>query len=202
MKANILFCAASVVFAAGLVLGGRAEAAEAKLNCSLSVSALKGESKLEKSGGNNGRGGTTTSAISRNLKWKARVSFSGATPEKPTLKVWYVGYSGDGGQMVSVGSAAHPLELNEKGVAVLELTSPTTTLTKKKTIRNGRNNRNGGNSVKKTVTGERVTGCVIQVFAGDELMKSWVSDSRWAKAAKEQSFSLDLIDPKGANKKK
>lgn len=70
------------------------------------------------------------------------------------------------------------------------------------TTQNGGRNSRGGGGTKSETTGERVTGCVIQVFAGGQLMKSWASDSRWAKAAKNPSFAIELIDPKSGAKKK
>lgn len=189
---------------------GATALAEEPLTCSLSVSPLKGESTVKKTeGGGGGRGGSkSTTVFERNLKYKAVASFYGQTPEKPVLKVWYIG-TGDGGkEMIEVGKAEHPLELDEKRRAQIELASPMAKLVKTKTTTRsgggGRRGRRGGGSVstKSETTGDRVTGCVIQVFAGDQLMKSWVSDSRWAKAARNPSFSLELIDPKSARNQK
>ena len=178
MKQSACMLALSFALVGGLGASVAAFASE-PLTCSLSVSPLKADSSVKKSdGGNKGRGSSTsTTTFERNLKYKAVASFHGPAPEKPVMKVWYVGM-GDG-EMIEVGKAEHPLELDEKGRATVELVSPTT-----------------------KTTGERVTGCVIQVFAGTELMKSWASDSRWAKAAKNPSFAIELIDPKSGAKKK
>lgn len=198
------------VMAMVVAMAGVTALAEEPLTCSLSVSPLKGESTVKKTeGGGGGRGGSkSTTVFERNLRYKAVASFYGQTPEKPVLKVWYIG-TGDGGkEMIEIGKAEHPLELDEKRRAQLELASPMAKLVKTKTTKTsgggGRRGRRGGGSVstKSETTGDRVTGCVIQVFAGDQLMKSWASDSRWAKAARDPSFSLELIDPKSARSKK
>ena len=205
MKQSACMLALSFALVGGLGASVAAFASE-PLTCSLSVSPLKADSSVKKSGGGNkGRGSSsTTTTFERNLKYKAVASFHGPAPEKPVMKVWYVGMGDGGKEMIEVGKAEHPLELDEKGRATVELVSPTTKMTKvkKTTWSGGRNSRGGGGTTKSETTGERVTGCVIQVFAGDQLMKSWASDSRWAKAAKDPSFSIELIDPKSAMKKK
>ena len=205
MKQGVFKLVVSIALAVGLGASVAVLAAE-PLTCSLSVSPLKADSSVKKSGGGNkGRGSSSsTTTFERNLKYKAVAGFHGPAPEKPVMKVWYVGMGDGGKEMIEVGKAEHPLELDEKGRATVELVSPMTKMTKVKTTTQsgGRNSRGGGGTTKSTTTGERVTGCVIQVFAGDQLMKSWVSDSRWAKAAKDPSFSIELIDPKNATKKK
>ena len=201
-KRGVFKLVAALALAGGL---GVSASAEEKLACSLSVSPMKADSAVKKSGGGNrGRGsGSSTTTFERNLKYKAVASFRGPAPDKPVLKVWYVGVGDGGKEMIEVGKDEHPLELNEKGRATLELVSPTTKMTKTKTTtQSGGRNSGGGGGTKSTTTGERVTGCVIQVFAGGELMKSWVSDSRWAKAARDPSFTIEKIDPKSAAKKK
>ena len=204
MKQSVFRLVVSLAFVGGLSVSGAALASE-PLTCSLSVSPLKADSSVKKSdGGNKGRGSSTsTTTFERNLKYKAVASFHGPAPEKPVMKVWYVGMGDGGKEMIEVGKAEHPLELDEKGRATVELVSPTTKMTKvKKTTQSGGRNSRGGGGTKSETTGERVTGCVIQVFAGGQLMKSWASDSRWAKAAKDPSFAIELIDPKSATKKK
>ena len=205
MKQGVFKFVVSIALAVGLGASVAVLAAE-PLTCSLSVSPLKADSSMKKSGGGSkGRGSSSsTTTFERNLKYKAVASFHGPAPEKPVMKVWYVGMGDGGKEMIEVGKAEHPLELDEKGHATVELVSPTTKMTKvkTKTQSGGRNSRGGGGTTKSTTTGERVTGCVIQVFAGNQLMKSWASDSRWAKAAKDPSFSIELIDPKSATKKK
>ena len=155
-------------------------------------------------GGGKGRGSSsTTVTFERNVKYKATASFYGPAPEKAVMKVWYIGMGDGGKELIEVGHEERQLELNEKGRAVVELISPTTKLTKvKTTTQSGGNSRYGGgsSSTKSTMSGERVTGCVIQVHADGELMKSWVSDSRWSKAARDASFAFEMIDPKAAKK--
>ena len=204
MKQGVFKFVVSIALAGGLGASVAVLAAE-PLTCSLSVSPLKADSSVKKSGGGNkGRGSSSsTTTFERNLKYKAVASFHGPAPEKPVMKVWYVGMGDGGKEMIEVGKAEHPLELDEKGRTTVELVSPTTKMTKvKTTTQSGGRNSRGGGGTKSETTGERVTGCVIQVFAGDQLMKSWVSDSRWAKAAKNPSFAIELIDPKNATKKK
>ena len=206
MKRNVFTLV--VVLALGGGLGVATSAlAEEKTTCSLSVSPQKADSKMTKSGGGSKGRGSSSSTVTfeRNLKYKATASFHGPAPEKPVMKVWYIGMGDGGKEMIEVGKEERQLELNEKGRAVVELTSPTTKLTKVKTTTQsgGGNSRYGGgsSSTKSTMSGERVTGCVIQVLAGGELLKSWVSDSRWSKAARNPSFAFEMIDPKAAKKK-
>ena len=131
MKQGVFKFVVSIALAVGLGASVAAFASE-PLTCSLSVSPLKADSSVKKSGGGNkGRGSSsTTTTFERNLKYKAVASFHGPAPEKPVMKVWYVGM-GDGGKaMIEVGKAEHPLELDEKGRATVELVSPTTKMTK------------------------------------------------------------------------
>ena len=206
MRRSVFSSVVSLALVGGLGMAVVAASASEPLTCSLSVSPQKADSAVKKSGGGKGGRGSSssTTTFERNLKYKAVASFHGPAPEKPVLKVWYVGMGDGGKQMIELGKAEHPLEPDEKGRATVELVSPTTKMTKVKTTTRstGRNSRGGGGSTKSTTTGERVTGCVIQVFAGGELMKSWVSDSRWSKAARDPSFSIELIDPKAAAAKK
>ena len=209
MKQGVIFKLVVALVLIGCLGASIPARAEEPLTCSLSVSPLKGDSTVKKSDSGKKKGGSSsgssTTTFERNIKFKAVVSFHGPAPEKPLMKVWYIGLGDGGKEMIEVGHEDRQIELNEKGRAEIELTSPTTKMIKKTTTTSGgRGSRGGcgGGSTKSTTTGERVTGCVIQVFAGDQLMKSWVTDSRWSKAARNPSFSFELIDPKSAAKKK
>ena len=84
-------------------------------------------------------------------------------------------------------------ELDEKGDFRRELVSPQAALVKTTTRTQsggGRGRRRGGNrgggsvSVKTKSSGERVTGCIVQLLDGAAVAKSFVTNPNWSKAAK------------------
>ena len=183
------------------LLSVSALAADQKMSCSLAITPLRGESHIS---GNNGirslngssstSMGNTSKTITRNLKWKAEVRFRDKRPEKTELKVYYIGYSADN-KLKQIGQESKTVELDKNGRASVELTSPTTKLTKTRTSSTSSSGgrSSGFVSMKKRQSGERVMGCVIQVFADGTLSESYASDSRWAVAAEKTPFSLAEI---------
>lgn len=169
--------------------------------CSLTVSPRPGEShisgnrsRLLQTGVNN-IPQSSTKTITRNMKWLAEVRFRDDRPEKVELKAYYIGSDAKGG-LVQLGTETKPLELDKNGRASVELTSPTTRLTKSRTSSGSSRFRgNGGfTSTKSTMRGERIAGCVVQVFADGVLAKNWTSDSRWAKEAGKPDFSITKLN--------
>ena len=171
--------------------------------CSLTVTPRPGVSKVTKS--NSGRimpasglsSGTGSKSITRSLKWAVETRFRKNRPEKLELKVYYLGYN-ERNTIVQLGTETKALELDKNGRASLELTSPTTRLVKSRTVSSSRCSGNGAGfrSTKSTTRGERVTGCVIQLFADGVLAKSWTSDPRWSSEAENEDFSVAELNRK------
>ena len=179
-----------VVFAAFAALG----AAKKLPECTFTVSPRGGDSQISKSGGGLIRSMSSTSnnnqskTITRNLKWLAEVRIRENRPEKLELKAYYIGETDGGKTIKQLGTESKTLELDKNGRASVELTSPTTRLTKSRSTSSSGNS--GFRSTKKRISGERVIGCVLQVFADGEFLKGWSSDSRWASAANKAPFSV------------
>jgi len=177
-------------------------AAEKTVPCSLTVSPLRGESRVSKSGGNsllNASSYTSSSSgtktVERSMKWQAEVRFREQKPEKVELKTYYIGYGDGGKNMKILSTETKKLELDKNGRASAELTSPMTRLTKTRS-RTTSGSSSGFTSSKSRTTGERVAGCVVQLFGDGELLKGWSSDSRWSAAAEKVPFSLDELKQK------
>ena len=186
---------------AAALLAQAALAAGKPIPCSLTVTPRGGDSKIS----GNSRGGLLSSAamssgsqsktITRNLKYLTEVRFREQKPSKAELRVYYIGY-GDGGKTLKqIGQETKALELDKNGRASVELTSPTTTLrkTRTRTSSSSGGRSTGFTSVKSTTSGDRVQGCVVQLFGDGELLKSWSSDSRWASVADQVPFSVSEL---------
>ena len=182
-----------VAFASFAALG----AAKKLPECTFTVTPRGGDSQISKSGGGLIRSISATSnnnqskTITRNLKWLAEVRIRENRPEKLELKAYYIGEVNGGQSIKQLGTEAKVLELDKNGRASVELTSPTTRLTKSRTSSSSGNS--GFRSTKKRISGERVIGCVMQVFADGEFLKGWSSDSRWASAANKAPFSVSEL---------
>ena len=181
-----------------VLLAQAALAAAKPIPCSLTVTPRGGDSKI--SGNNRGSllsssarsSGSQSKTITRNLKYLAEVRYREEKPEKVELRVYYIGY-GDGGKTLKqIGQETKALELDKNGRASVELKSPTTTLrkTRTRTTSSGCGRSSGFTSSKSTTSGERVQGCVVQLFSDGALSKAWSSDSRWASAAENVPFSV------------
>ena len=166
-----------------------------KMECTLTVSPRGGDSQVSSN-----RGGTlirsssmtnnnSSKTITRSLKWLAEVRIRENRPGKLELKAYYIGEVDGGKSIKQIGEGTHSLELDKNGRASVELESPTTRLRKTRTTSSSSGN-SGFRSTKKRISGERVTGCVLQLFADGEFVKGWASDSRWASAANKAPFSI------------
>ncbi len=168
--------------------------------CSLNVTPRPGASSVSKSrGGVFSSGalasGAGTKTVRRSLKWGVSVRFREDRPEKVELKAFYLAYS-DGNAIAQLGTETKTLTLDKNGRASVELTSPTTRLTRSRTVSTSRSTGGGPGfrSTRTTTRGERVAGCVLQLYADGRLAKSWTSDSRWATEAKNVPFSVDSLN--------
>lgn len=164
----------------------------------LKVSPLAGESKT--SGSNDGklltgrslntRSRSSTKTITRNLRWKCEVRYRGEDlPEKVEVRAFYIGCEADDNTPRILGQEVKNLTLDQGGKASVELESPTVKLTKTRSA-SGTGARSGRVAkTKSTTSGQRMLGCVIQLFEEGELVKSYSSVSQWERAAREKDFS-------------
>ena len=189
-----------------LLLSASVLAEGKKLSCTLRVSPRGGESKTSSSGrgslirGNSNQPNTGTKTIERNMKWLVEVRFRDQQPDKTEVKAYYIGY-GDGGKTLKqLGQETKALTLDKNGRASVELTSPTTKLRKTRTRQSSSSGgrSSGFTSVKSTSSGERIAGCIVQLFGDGEMLESYTSDSRWTAAADTVPFSVgELVKRSG-----
>lgn len=200
-----LFAAAAAASFAAERLDGKIEGVEWR--CSLTVSPLRGDVKTTRSGnswGNNGynrnrnhngsrynsdyESETSTKSVTRNLKWQATVRVRGAErPAKIELKVDYVGHKGKDMDFFIMKSETMPVELDKGGKANVVLESPSATLTRTHTNSSSSSNgsySSGFRSIKSTVSGQQVDGCIVRVYADGQLVRRWTSQSTFDKLAK------------------
>ena len=198
-----VFMALLIIFA-----GGAVRAAAGDVQAFLKVSPLAGESKTSKSGGSRGLIRQTTintsqsssKTITRNMKWNCEVRYRGKPrPEKVEVRVFYIGYEANNMTPKILGKDVKNLTLDENGKASVELESPTVKLSKTRTG-GGTGGYGHVTKTKSTSSGQRMAGCVVQLFENGELVKSYASMSQWDRAAKEKDFSDAVLNRKDKNR--
>ena len=191
-----------------LVLTAGAVMAADDVQAFLKVSPLAGESKTTKSGGSKGLIRQTTintsqsssKTITRNMKWNCEVRYRGKPrPEKVEVRVFYIGYEANKMTPKILGKDTKSLTLDENGKASVELESPTVKLSKTRTG-GGTSGYGRISKTKSTSSGQRMAGCVVQLWEGTELVKSYASMSQWERAAKEKDFSDESLNRKEKNR--
>ncbi len=194
---------------AAAVIWAAPGAAKKPWHCTFSVSPQAGVSKTHRSGDRFGLGQnrisdgsssrSTTRTIERNMKWEATVRFRG--DEKPKLvevKIAYIVYRGAATEPVVLKQETKPIKLDDNGKAIIEFESPTTRLTKTRTT-GARAGNNGFISSKSNTSGERIAGCIAQLYADGVIEKVYVSDSRWEAAAKAGPITTEALRAKRTN---
>lgn len=124
----------------------------------------------------------------RKLTWPVRVSFQGKDfPSDAKLLCTYVGTQ-DGAPAI-LGKDEIDVALDKNGIFKKEVTSPeaVTVKTRKKT----KSKKSGG--ITSETTGARISGCVIQLVVGDEVLRSYATKSPWAKLAKKNPLPEEEI---------
>ena len=159
----------------------------------LRVNAGQDDSKMSKSAGKGGRNGRSQTKTTEKIKhWTAQVSSpSTNVTAKVELKAYYIGTSDN--EFSIIGSDKFPVAFNEKGRATVEITSPTAKLVKTTRQKGGRRNP----KTEKIVTGERINGVVVQLIAEGTIVKTFVTQSTWAKGAWSDSLSEEDLKPNG-----
>ena len=175
----------------------------------LKVSPLAGLSQTTKSGGNVGlsrhssisTSQNTSKTITRNMKWNCEVRYRGKErPEKVEVRAFYIGYEAKSMNPKILGKAVKQLTLDENGKASVELESPTVKLQKNRVSSGFRGNSGRIRSSKSTTSGQRMAGCVVQLWEDGELVKSYSSMSQWERAAKDPGFSDEVLNRKEKNR--
>ena len=192
-----------------LLLAGGVSAAGDDTQVFLRVNPLAGESKTTSSGGSRGvlglsttRSQNTSKTITRNMKWNCEVRYRGKRrPEKLEVKAWYIGYEGTDTKPKVLGKDTKVLKLDEAGKASVEIESPTVRLSKSRTS-SGSTGGHAGHiaKTKSTVRGQRMAGCVVQLWEDGKLVKSYASMSQWDRAAKDENFSEATLNRKEKNR--
>lgn len=202
------------VLAAGCAASGFAAQEKRPWTATLMVSPKPGVSRTTRSGNRDGLrnwsrpnadrawndGRTETKTIDRSMKWEAVVRFRGKElPQKAELALTYVGYRGKETVPVIFKQEKRAVTLSETGRAVVEFESPVSRLTKTRTSSSS-GNYGGFVSSRSQVRGERIAGCIAQLYADGELVKAYASDSRWEKAAKTGPITSATLNPPRSNR--
>ena len=187
---------------AALLIGLTALAAKPAWTCYLDVSPLMGETSSSKSGTSLRTLGTSSSSsktIKRNMRWRADVRIRGkGRPQKSELRVFYIAYHDDDMKPYIIKKEKHPLKLAAEGKDSIELTSPTTRLTKKRT-HSSSSSRGGFRSTRSTTTGERIGGCIIQLVVDGKVTRVWTSNPSWEKISWDDPFTEESLSRKPHN---
>lgn len=159
----------------------------------LRVNAGQDDSKITKGKGKGGRSSRTQVKTTEKTKhWTAQISSpSTNVTAKVELKAFYIGTSDN--KFAIIGSDKFPVAFNEKGRATVEITSPTAKLVKTTKQKGGRRNP----KTEKIVTGERINGVVVQLIAEGTIVKTFVTQSTWAKGAWSDHLSEEDLKPNG-----
>ena len=179
-----ILCLLAMVAVAGSLF-----AADKPYTCSMKVGNPQTVSKTDDSGNNKNGGNaqTQTKTTRRKMTWPVTVSFRGKDfPSGVKLNCIYLGTTD--GQATILGRQPTDVTLNEKGDFKVELSSPEAVMTKTKSRGRGRNS-----NTKSEAKGSRITGCVIQLLVGDEVVRSYATKPTWAKLARKNPLPEDEI---------
>jgi len=174
-----------VVLAAAMVL---AQEAAPAYTGSLNVKTPpKTDTKFQKSESKDGKGASTKSSIVT-MTWPVRVAFSGKEmPKAVSLKSYFIGMRDD--ELSILGESSTEVTLDPANHSFKgEVASPPATLVKTEKRTGGRRGR--------TVTeksGERITGCIIQLVADGKVVRSFVSNSKWKKLAQADTLDTEAV---------
>ena len=176
----------------------------------LRVNPLTGLSHTSKSCGNNGWNNgwqnssfsqSMSKTITRNMKWNCEVRYRGKPwPGKVEIRSFYIGYEGKALTPKILGKDVKPVTLDANGKASVEIVSPTVTMQRTRTG-GGLSGYSGRISSSSTTTsGQRMAGCVVQLWEDGKLVKSYASMSQWETAAKNPEFNDTVLNQKPKNR--
>lgn len=160
-------------------------------------STVQGAHRSMWAGLHNGGSGSTSSnkTVVRNMMWLAEVRYRGDdVPEKLELEVFYIGYRNNDMKPQILEDEKLAVKLDDKGKLSQELESPTTRLTRTRTVSS--HGGGGFRSVRSRTSGERMAGCVVRLLGDGKLLRAVATDSRWQKASEAEKFSQEELDRK------
>lgn len=154
------------------------------------ISKKEGNDNARNLNGFNSLSGSKTTTYQ--MKWYAAVRVRGNAPDDLVLSVYYIAQNAENAWVQVGDTVEHKITLDDKGTWKQELLSPVTTWKEHKKQKNVRFQTNNDTTPEKQ--GERIKGCIAQLKAGGEIVKSFSSDPRWKKAAESENFSIEEIN--------
>lgn len=157
----------------------------------------KVDSKQSKSE-SGGTFGGNSEVLEKTMHWSAAVDLKMTNmPEKIEIKAYYIGTKDN--ELYVFGSDTLPVTLNEKGHAVVEITSPTVRQVKNK---GGRGNSRGigvmnnrTDSEKKSSGVERLEGLAAQLVVNDVIIRTYAQKPIWLKGCWTDNPTENEFDP-------
>lgn len=199
MKTKLLF---TVALAALTILPSSAQSKEQREQLrqwpfTFRVKVGKVDSKQSKSE-SGGTWGGSSETLEKTMHWTAAVDLRMTNmPEKVEVKTYYIGTRD--GELAVLGTDTFPVELNEKGHASVDITSPTVKSTKTKGGGNfrgiGVGSMQNNNNKQKSQTGERLEGLAAQLLVNDVIVKTYVQKPIWQKGCWANNPTEDDFDP-------
>ena len=162
-----------------LVIAGVLSAAEPSYSCSMRLGNPKFEGQVLEPGQKNSRSRNARRRVETlHRKMICPVAVSFRSKEIPTgIKLQYVFLGQRDGSTVILDARTLPVTLDERGNFTTELISPVATLSKTKF-------RNRRSSWSET-TGSRVSGCIVQLYVGEKMVRYGATKPAWANVAKK-----------------
>lgn len=173
------------------VLAAALAFAEGDYTANLKVGAPKTDSKVQKSEGG-GKQNTETKATTTSMTLPVKVSFGGKEmPKSVLLKTYFIGTKD--GEPAVLGESKTEVTLDAATRAYQgEIVSPPAKFVKtKKTTGGGRRGRNAKTTTEKS--GEKITGCIVQLFADGKVVKSFASKPTWKKLAQADPLDTEAV---------
>lgn len=123
------------------------------------------------------------------FKWDVQVRFRGeGRPSHADVRAYYIGYDGKYPDVTVIGVEDKRVLIDDGGRGDCIVASPPIP---KKTMKVATNDRRNNNKApkKSKVPPMRLHGCIVQVYADGNLVKSWASNTKWKKLAANPKFS-------------
>ena len=167
-----------------LVAAGTLCAAEPTYTCSMKLGNPKFESHVSETGKDNGnnnwrrRNRKQVETLRRKMICPVTVAFRGKEfPADVKLKYIFLGQTN--GKTTIMQSQTQPVALNEKGDFTIDLVSPEAVLvtTKRRTSRRSTSETKGS----------RISGCIVQLYVGEKMVRYGTTKPAWASVAKKAS---------------
>lgn len=182
---RLIAVALSVFACVAAVAEGDAPAAAPQYSCSLKVETPKQVNKKTDSGKDNkNNNGSSTKTIARKMEYPVKVSFSGK--DIPTsgivLRACFIGNSD--GEAKVLGETTTDVKL-EKNVFKATLSSPEAVITETM--------KRQGRRIVSDSSGDRHTGCIIQLLVDGKVKKSYASKPGWKKLAQADTLDTEAV---------